>query len=150
MAMIAFIGPIAKLTLENTDLRRVFYTGKHAQLISMCLAPGEESGGEVHPNVDQFFRIEAGESKFVLNEKQELVVRSGDAVAVPSGMHHNVINTSKAAPLKLFTIYSPPNHPAGKVHKTKAEAEAAEALEHRQGGLGQGDWPSACRSDIDP
>ena len=148
--MIAFIGPIAKLTLENTDFRRVFCTGKHAQLTSMCLAPGEAIGGERHPDFDEFFRIEAGEARFVINEKQEHLARDGDAVAVPSGMHHNVINTSKAVPLKLFTIYSPPNHPAGKVHKTKAEAEAAEALEHRQGGLGQGDWPSACRSDIDP
>jgi mannose-6-phosphate isomerase-like protein (cupin superfamily) len=101
----------------------------------MSLAPGEEIGDEVHPNIDQFFRIEAGEARFVLNGKQEHLARDGDAVVVPSGTVHNVINTSKTVPLKLYTIYSPPNHPAGTVHKTKAEAAAAEALEHRQSGL---------------
>ncbi len=129
MAMIAFVGPIEKLTLENTYFRRVLCTGTNAQLVLMCLRPGEEIGDEVHLNVDQFFRIEAGESKFVLNEKQELLVRSGDALVVPSGTPHNVINTSKTVPLKLYTIYSPPNHPPETVHKTKAEAEAVEALE---------------------
>ena len=96
----------------------------------MCLGPGEEIGDEVHPNVDQFFRIEQGEAKFVFNEKQERPAREGDAVVVPAGTYHNVINTSQTAPLKLYTLYSPPNHPAGTVHKTKAEAEAAEALKH--------------------
>jgi mannose-6-phosphate isomerase-like protein (cupin superfamily) len=128
--MIAFVGPIEKLTLENTCFRQVLCTGKHSQLVVMCLAPGEEIGGEVHPNVDQFFRIEAGEAKFVLNEKQEHLARDGDAVVVPSGTYHNVINPSQTLPLKLYTIYSPPNHPAGTVDKTKAEARSAEALEH--------------------
>ena len=90
---------------------------------------GEEIGDEVHPNVDQFFRIEQGEAKFVFNEA-ERPARDGDAVVVPAGTYHNVINTSKTAPLKLYTLYSPPNHPDGTVHKTKAEAEAAEAVEH--------------------
>ena len=129
--MTEYAGPIEKQTLENTCFRQVLFTAKHSQLVVMCLAPGEEIGDEVHPNVDQFFRIEQGEAKFVFNEKQERTVRDGDAVVVPAGTYHNVINTSKTAPLKLYTLYSPPNHPDGTVHKTKAEAEAAEALEHK-------------------
>ncbi len=96
----------------------------------MGLGPGEEIGDEVHQSVDQFFRIEEGEAKFVFHEKQERLVRDGEAVVVPAGTFHNVINTSKTAPLKLCTLYSPPNHPDGTIHKTRAEAEAAEALEH--------------------
>jgi mannose-6-phosphate isomerase-like protein (cupin superfamily) len=130
-AMMEYVGPIEKQTLENPYFRQVLFTGKHAQLVVMCLGPGEEIGDEVHRNVDQFFRIEQGEGKFVFNEKQERMVRDGDAVVVPAGTYHNVINTSKTVPLKLYTIYSPPNHPDGTVHKTRAEAEAAERLEHR-------------------
>jgi len=115
-----------KQTLENAYFREVMFTGKHSQLVVMCLKVGEEIGDEVHPNVDQFFRIEQGEAKFVLNENEEHLVREGDAVVVPAQTYHNVINTSKTAELKLYTIYSPPNHPAGTVHKTKAEADAAE------------------------
>jgi mannose-6-phosphate isomerase-like protein (cupin superfamily) len=129
--MLEYVGPIEKQTLENTYFRQVLYTGKHTQLVVMCLGPGEEIGDEVHPNVDQFFRIEQGQAKFVFNEKQERLVRDGDAVVVPAGTFHNVINPSKTAPLKLYTLYSPPNHPDGTVHKTKAEAESAEALKHR-------------------
>jgi mannose-6-phosphate isomerase-like protein (cupin superfamily) len=81
--------------------------------------------------VDQFFRIEQGEAKFVFDEKEERPVHAGGAVVVPAGTYHNVVNTSKTAMLKLYTIYSPPNHPYGTVHKTKAEAEAAELVEHR-------------------
>ena len=129
--MIEYVGPIEKLTLENTYFRQVLFTGKHAQLVVMCLGPGEDIGDEVHPNVDQFFRIEQGEARFVFNEKQERLVRDGDAVVVPAGTYHNVINASKTVSLKLYTVYSPPNHPDGTVHKTRAETEAAEALEHR-------------------
>jgi len=129
--MLEYVGPIEKQTLKNTYFRQVLYTGKHAQLVLMCLRPGEDIGDEVHPNVDQFFRIEQGEAKFVFNEKQERTAQDGDAVVVPAGTYHNVINTSKTVPLKLYTIYSPPNHPDGTIHETKAEAEAAEALEHR-------------------
>jgi mannose-6-phosphate isomerase-like protein (cupin superfamily) len=128
--MTEYIGPIEKLTLANTYFRQVLFTGKHAQLVVMCLKPGEAIGDEVHPNVDQFFRIEQGEARFVFNEKQERAARDGDAVVVPAGTYHNVINASKTEPLKLYTIYSPPNHPDGTVHKTRAEAEAAEAAEH--------------------
>jgi mannose-6-phosphate isomerase-like protein (cupin superfamily) len=129
--MLEYVGRIEKLTLENTCFRQVLYTAKHLQLVVMCLGPGEEIGDEVHSNVDQFFRIEQGEALFVFNEEQERQVRDGDAVVVPAGTYHNVINTSKAAPLKLYTLYSPPNHPDGTVHQTKADAEAAEAMDHR-------------------
>jgi len=124
--MTGYAGPIESETLKNTYFRRVLFTGKHAQLVVMCLQPGEEIGDEVHPNVDQFFRIEQGEAKFVFNETQEHLARDADAVVVPAGTYHNVINASKTTPLKLYTIYSPPNHPDGTVHKTKSEAEAAE------------------------
>ena len=124
--MIGYVGSIEKQTLKNTYFREVLFTGKHSQLVVMCLQVGEEIGDEVHPNVDQFFRIEQGEARFVLNENEEHLVREGDAVVVPAQTYHNVINTSKTAELKLYTIYSPPNHPAGTVHKTKAEADAAE------------------------
>jgi mannose-6-phosphate isomerase-like protein (cupin superfamily) len=132
--MTEYVGAIEKQTLENTCFRQVLFTAQHAQLVVMCLRPGEEIGDEVHPNVDQFFRIEQGDAKFVFDEKEERRVHDGDAVVVPAGMYHNVVNTSKTAMLKLFTIYSPPNHPEGTVHKTKAEAEAAELaelIEHR-------------------
>jgi len=128
--MAEYIGAIEKQTLENTYFRQVLFTAQHVQLVVMCLRPGEEIGDEVHSKVDQFFRIEQGEAKFVFNETQEHSVHDGDAVVVPAGTYHNVVNTSKTAMLKLYTIYSPPNHPAGTVHKTKAEAEAAELLEH--------------------
>jgi mannose-6-phosphate isomerase-like protein (cupin superfamily) len=128
--MIEYVGPIEKQTLNNTYFRQVLFTGPHSQLVVMCLQPGEAIGDEMHPKVDQFFRIERGEAKFVFNEKEEHLVHDGDAVVVPAGTYHNVVNTSKTAMLKLYTIYSPPNHPDGTVHKTKAEAEAAELVEH--------------------
>ncbi len=128
--MTGFVGNIEKLTEKNNYFRQVLFTGKHAQLVVMSLLPGEEIGNEVHNTVDQFFRIEEGEAKFVFNGKEEHVVKSGEAVVVPAGTYHNVINTSSKEPLKLYTIYSPPNHPDGTVHKTKAEAEAAEAAHH--------------------
>jgi len=133
--MTEYVGSIEKLALQNTYFRQVLFTAKHAQLVVMCLQPGEEIGDEVHADVDQFFRIERGEARFVFDEKKECLVRDGDGVVVPAGTFHNVINGSKTAPLKLYTIYSPPNHPDGTVHKTKSEAEAAEnshALVSRQ------------------
>ena len=129
--MTGYAGSIERQTLENTYFRKVLFTGKHAQLVVMCLRPGEEIGNEVHPKVDQFFRIEQGEATFVLDEKEKRLAGDGDAVVVSAGTYHNVINASKTTDLKLYTIYSPPNHPDGTVHKTKAEAEKAEAAEHR-------------------
>ena len=127
--MTGYVGPIETQTLKNAYFRQVLFTGKHTQLVVMCLQPGEEIGKEMHPNVDQFFRIEQGEARFVWSGKEKHLVRDGDAVVVPAGTYHNVINTSKTIPLRLYTIYSPPNHPDGTVHKTKTEAEAAEAAE---------------------
>jgi len=129
--MTGFFGPIEEQTLQNDYFRQVLFTGDHCQLVVMCLQPGEEIGNEVHGNVDQFFRIEQGEAKFILNGSEEYLARSADAVVITAGTWHNVINTSSTQPLKLYTVYSPPNHPAGTIHKTKVEAEAAEAQEHQ-------------------
>lgn len=124
--MTGYVGSIEKATLNNSFFRQVLFTGKHSQLVVMCLQPGEDIDEEVHEAVDQFFRLEEGEAKFVLNRKEEHIVGNGDAVVVPAGTRHNVINTSSTKALRLYTLYSPPNHPAGTVHKTKADAVAAE------------------------
>ena len=129
--MTGFVGDIEKLTEKNKNFRKVLYTGKYAQLVVMCLEPGEEIGNEVHDTVDQFFRIEEGKAKFVFSGNEVHLVKMGDAVIVPAGTFHNVLNASKKERLRLYTIYSPPNHPDGTVHKTKAEAEAAEAEHHK-------------------
>jgi mannose-6-phosphate isomerase-like protein (cupin superfamily) len=128
--MAGYVGPIEKQTLRNEYFRQVLFTGKYAQLVVMCLQAGEEIGNEVHAKVDQFFRIEQGEAAFVFGGKEKQFVKDGDAVIVPAGTYHNVINTSKTTKLKLYTVYSPPNHPDKTVHKTKADAEKAEAEEH--------------------
>ena len=128
--MTAFFVPIEKKTHDNNFFREVLFTGKYAQLVVMCLQGGEEIGNEVHPNVDQFFRVEEGEATFVIEGIDKHQVKNGDAVIVPAGTYHNVINTSKNKKLKLYTIYSPPNHLDKTIHKTKAEAEKAEAAEH--------------------
>ncbi len=124
--MTAYVGPIEKETEKNKYFRKVLYTGKYEQLVVMCLQGGEEIGNEVHGNVDQFFRIEVGTAKFIFGGKEEHRVKAGDAVIVPAGTYHNVVNASATKPLQLYTIYSPPNHPDGTIHKTKAEAQAAE------------------------
>lgn len=129
--MTGYVGSIEKQTEQNNYFRQVLFTGKHTQLVVMCLQGGEEIGSEVHDTVDQFFRIEQGEAKFIFNGSEEHIVHDGDAVIVPAGTIHNVINMSKTEPVRLYTLYSPPNHPDGTVHKTKAEAEAAEHHAHR-------------------
>jgi mannose-6-phosphate isomerase-like protein (cupin superfamily) len=121
-----FIGSIEKLTTRNSHFRHVLFTGRHEQLVLMCLAPGEEIGKEIHAEVDQFFRIEEGAAKFVFGAHDEHVVHAGDAVVVPAGTFHNVVNASPVAPLRLYTIYSPPQHAPGTVQKTKTDALAAE------------------------
>jgi len=128
--MTGFVGNIEKLTEKNENFRKVLFTGKYTQLVVMSLKPGEEIGNEVHNTVDQFFRIEEGQAKFIFHETEEHLVDAGSAVVVPAGTFHNVINASPSLPLKLYTLYSPPNHPAGTVHKDKEAAEAAEAAEH--------------------
>lgn len=124
--MTAFVGSIENITAQNKFFRKVLFTGKHLQLVVMHMQPKEEIGGEVHEQVDQFFRIEEGEAKFVLDRSEEHLVGVGGAVVVPAGTYHNVINASLTKPLKLYTVYTPPQHPDGTVHKTKADADAAE------------------------
>jgi len=122
-----FGANIEKKTLENNFFRKVLFTGNHEQLVVMCLTPKEEIGNEVHPKTDQFFRIEQGEAEFVLNNgKDKHIAKEGYVVIVPAGTWHNIINTSKTKKLKLYTIYSPPNHKPGAIHKTKKDAEKAE------------------------
>lgn len=123
--MVGYVGNIEKETLANNNFRRVVFTGKYSQLVVMSLLPNEEIGVEVHPTVDQFFRVDAGEGKVVMN-REEHPIGNGDAIVVPAGTEHNVINTSASQPLKLYTIYSPPQHKDGTVHATKAEAMADE------------------------
>ncbi len=116
-------------TLENNNFRKVLYTGKHMQLVVMSLKPSEDIGEEVHETVDQFFRIEKGEAKVVMNGEETML--TDDMVAiVPAGTMHNVINTSMDMELKLYTIYAPANHPEGTVHATKEEAMVAEEEHH--------------------
>ncbi len=128
--MAGYVGKIESLTIKNKYFRKVLYTGKYTQLVLMCLQPGEEIGNEVHKKVDQFFRIEEGNARFIFNGKEIHNVHANDAVIVPAGTYHNVINTSRTAQLKLYTLYSPPNHPDGTIHKTKADADRAEESEH--------------------
>lgn len=127
--MAGYIGKIEQLTLNNTYFRQVLFTGPNSQLVVMCLKPSEEIGLEVHPKVDQFFRFERGQGKVVMNGEEHLVT-DGDAAVVPAGTEHNIINTSTTDELKLYTIYTPPNHPDGTIHKTKAEAVEAEERKH--------------------
>jgi mannose-6-phosphate isomerase-like protein (cupin superfamily) len=122
-----YIRSIEKETIKNNYFRSVLFTGKHEQLVVMCLKPKEEIGNEVHKKVDQFFRIEGGIAKFVLNNgKDKHIAKEGYAAIVPAGTWHNVINLSKTKKLKIYTIYSPPNHKPGTIHKTKKDAERAE------------------------
>lgn len=114
---------IEKITLENENFRKVLYTGEHCQLVLMSLKPGEEIGSEVHEENDQFFRFETGEGKVIINET-EYKVEDGDAVIVPAGSTHNVINTSNALALKLYTIYAPSHHKDGVIRAARDEAIA--------------------------
>jgi mannose-6-phosphate isomerase-like protein (cupin superfamily) len=119
--MSGYIINIEEKTLANEYFREVLFTAPHSQLVVMSIAPGEDIGEEVHTNVDQFLRIEAGEGKTVL-DGEETVIRDGSAIVVPAGVRHNVINTSSSEALKLYTVYSPAEHRDGTVHKTKEEA----------------------------
>ena len=128
--MKAFITNIEKDTQENDFFRKVIFTAKHCQLVLMSLKPSEEIGDEVHDTVDQFFRFESGEGKVVVGGEEQ-AVGDGSVVIIPAGTNHNIINTSTENPLKLYTLYSPPNHQDGTIHKTKEEAEASD--EHFDG-----------------
>jgi len=124
------IDNIGEAVKENDNFRKVVYTAKHCQLVLMSLKPNEDIGEEVHDNVDQFFRFEEGEGKAIL-DGVEHKIGAEFAVLVPAGTKHNIINTSDTEPLKLYTLYSPPNHRDGVIHETKAEAEESE--EHFDG-----------------
>jgi len=120
--MKGYVTNIEKLTLANENFREVLYTAKHSQLVVMSLLPGEDIGMEVH-QLDQFIRCEAGEGKAILDDVEH-IISDGFVVVVPAGTKHNIINTAADKPLKLYTLYSPPNHRADVVHQTKAQAEA--------------------------
>ncbi|NLK26516.1 MAG: cupin domain-containing protein [Euryarchaeota archaeon] len=118
-----FMTDIEADTVNNTDFRRVLYTSRFSQLVLMCLRPGEDIGMEVHDDVDQFFRFEEGGGKVMIDD-MVYEVKDGSAVVVPRGAQHNVVNTSKTDNLKLYTIYSPPEHRDKVLHKTKKDALA--------------------------
>lgn len=126
--MKGYVANIEEAALANDYFREVLYTDERLQLVVMTLKPGEDIGMEVH-HLDQFLRIEAGEGKAIL-DGEEHSIKDGFAVIVPSGTNHNIINTG-SSPMKIYTLYAPPNHKHGTIHKTKADAEADE--EHFDG-----------------
>jgi mannose-6-phosphate isomerase-like protein (cupin superfamily) len=119
--MKGFVQDIEGLAVKNTEFRRVLYTAKNCQLVVMALGPNEEIGAEVH-KLDQFFRVEDGTGAAILDGVRS-EIRAGFAVLVPAGTNHNIINTG-GTPLKLYTLYAPPNHRDGVVHHTRQDAEA--------------------------
>ena len=121
--MSGYIEKIEEKALGNSYFREVVFTGKYCQLVLMSLKPGEEIGSEVHKKVDQFFRIEKGRAKVIIDGIESLVT-DGAGIIVPAGSEHNIINLSTSSDLKLYTIYSPPNHKDGVIHKTKKDAVA--------------------------
>ncbi len=118
--MKGYIADIEKLTKENKNFRQVLYTAKHSQLVVMSLKPGEDIGEEIH-HLDQFIRIEQGEGKVILNDLPT-EIKNDYAIVIPAGTKHNVINTSATEDLKLYTLYSPPEHKDGIIHTNKAQA----------------------------
>lgn len=124
--MKGFNANIEKDALENSNFRKVLYTGKHCQLVLMSLQPKEGIGMEVHPDNDQFFRFEKGRGKCII-DGNEYEVGDGIAIIVPAGANHNIINISDSEELKCYTIYSPAHHKDGIIRATKKEAEANEA-----------------------
>lgn len=130
--MKGYVIDIEKEAFANGNFRKVLYTSKHQQLVVMDIVPGGEIGEETHADVDQFLRVEMGQGKAIL-DGVEHEVSDGWSITVPAGTKHNVINTSPEVPLKLYTVYSPPNHKDGTVHKTKADADADEAQDHWDG-----------------
>jgi mannose-6-phosphate isomerase-like protein (cupin superfamily) len=129
LVMKGFVADIEELTEDNSDFRRVLYTGKNLQLVLMAIQPGEEIGEETHADRDQFFRVEKGKGEVWIDGHQSKIKRD-DAIVVPAGARHNIVNTGHKA-LRLYTIYSPPEHRDGTVQATKADADAAE--EHFDG-----------------
>jgi len=121
--MKGFVDNIEKLTEENSNFRRVLYTGHNLQLVLMSIEPGDEIGEEVHPDIDQFFRVEAGEGEISIDGAVHKV-KADDGIVVPQGSSHNVKSVG-SEPLRLYTIYGPPEHLDGTLHKTCAEANAS-------------------------
>ena len=132
--MLGWIDDIEKLTLENTNFRTVAYTGEHTQLTLMRLGPGEEIGWERHGKIDQFLRLEQGKARVEFGRTEDAVDETHEvaddwAFIVPAGVWHNVVNIGEDD-VKLSSLYSPPEHPDGTIHRTKADADAAEAEHH--------------------
>jgi mannose-6-phosphate isomerase-like protein (cupin superfamily) len=132
--MIGWIGDIEQATIDNETFRTVLFTGEHTQLTVMRIPPGEDIGREAHHDRDQFLRIEQGKARVELGRTESTIDETYDveddwAVIVPAGVWHNVVNVG-TADLKVYSLYSPPEHPPGTVHETKAEAEAAEHAHH--------------------
>jgi mannose-6-phosphate isomerase-like protein (cupin superfamily) len=128
--MIGWVGDIERATIDNSTFRTVVFTGDHTQLTVMRLAPGEDIGREAHHDRDQFLRIEEGRARVELGRTEDAIDETHDveddwAVIVPAGVWHNLVNTG-TGDLKLYSLYSPPEHPPNTVHQTKADAEAAE------------------------
>lgn len=128
--MIGWVGDIEQETIDNTNFRTVLYTGAHTQLTVMRLGPGEEIGREAHGHLDQFLRIEQGQGRLELGTSEDTIDETHEvaddwAMIIPAGIWHNVVNTG-SGDLKLYSLYSPPEHPAGTVHVTKADSDAVE------------------------
>jgi mannose-6-phosphate isomerase-like protein (cupin superfamily) len=133
--MLGWIGDIERATIENATFRSVLFTGEQMQLTVMTLAPGEDIGREMHGDVDQFIRIEQGRARVELGVTEDHVDETHDvaddwAIVIPAGVWHNVVNAGNGD-VKLYSLYAPPEHPAETVHRTKAEADAAEREHHR-------------------
>lgn len=121
--MKGYKGNIEEITIANTNFRQVVFTSQHQQLVVMSIKPKGEIGTEIHEIVDQFLRIEQGKGELIL-DGEKVEVGDGDAFIVPAGVEHNVVNTSETEDLKIYTVYSPPHHKDGVIHKTQEEAEA--------------------------
>lgn len=127
--MAGYVTNIEMKTLANKRFREVLFTADNLQLVLMTLQGGEEIGLETHDDVDQFIRVEAGSGRAIL-DGEEHPIEDGSVVVVPAGTAHNIVNASATEPLKLYTLYSPPEHPDGTVHETKADADAYEREHH--------------------
>lgn len=129
--MAGYVTNIEDKTLENDNFREVLFTAPGIQLVLMTIGVGDEIGLETHDDVDQFIRVESGEGKAILDGREH-ALEDGSAVVIPRGTEHNIVNVSKSEPLKLYSLYTPPEHPDGTVHRTKAEADAYEREHHHK------------------
>lgn len=129
--MAGYVTNIEERTLENDNFREVLFTAPGIQLVLMTIGVGDEIGLETHDDVDQFIRVESGEGKAILAGKEH-ALEDGSAVVIPRGTEHNIVNVSTSEPLKLYSIYTPPEHPDGTVHRTKADADAYEREHHHK------------------